>query len=129
MSANLASILYLVSGVLFILALRGLSHPTTSRQGNLYGMVGMGIAILTTLMIQPPTGFGGWILVILGLGIGGGVGAVIAKRVPMTAMPQLVAAFHSLVGLAAVLVAAGALYSPQALGIGTRRALPGGSPF
>jgi len=118
MSANLASVLYLVSGVLFILALRGLSHPTTSRQGNLYGMVGMGIAILTTLMVQPPAGFGGWALVILGLGIGGGVGAVIAKRVPMTAMPQLVAAFHSLVGLAAVLVAAGALYAPQAFGIG-----------
>ncbi|GEO13356.1 NAD(P)(+) transhydrogenase (Re/Si-specific) subunit beta [Microvirga aerophila] len=129
MSANLASILYLVSGVLFILALRGLSHPTTSRQGNLYGMVGMGIAILTTLMIQPPTGFGGWILVILGLGIGGGVGAVIAKRVPMTAMPQLVAAFHSLVGLAAVLVAAGALYAPQAFGIGTVGTIHGGSLF
>jgi H+-translocating NAD(P) transhydrogenase subunit beta len=129
MSANLASILYLVSGVLFILALRGLSHPTTSRQGNLYGMVGMGIAILTTLMIQPPNGFGGWILVILGLGIGGGVGAVIAKRVPMTAMPQLVAAFHSLVGLAAVLVAAGALYAPQAFGIGTVGTIHGGSLF
>ena len=65
MSANLASILYLVSGVLFILALRGLSHPTTSRQGNLYGMVGMGIAILTTLLVSPPSGFGGWLLVIL----------------------------------------------------------------
>jgi NAD(P) transhydrogenase subunit beta len=129
MSANLASILYLVSGVLFILALRGLSHPTTSRQGNLYGMVGMGIAILTTLMIQPPNGFGGWVLVILGLGIGGGVGAVIAKRVPMTAMPQLVAAFHSLVGLAAVLVAAGALYAPQAFGIGTVGTIHGGSLF
>jgi NAD(P) transhydrogenase subunit beta len=129
MSANLASILYLVSGVLFILALRGLSHPTTSRQGNLFGMVGMGIAILTTLMIQPPNGFGGWILVILGLGIGGGVGAVIAKRVPMTAMPQLVAAFHSLVGLAAVLVAAGALYAPQAFGIGTVGTIHGGSLF
>ena len=129
MSANLASILYLVSGVLFILALRGLSHPTTSRQGNLYGMVGMGIAILTTLFVQPPDGFGGWILVILGLAIGGGVGAVIARRVPMTAMPQLVAAFHSLVGLAAVLVAAGALYAPQAFGIGAEGAIHGGSLF
>src|SRR3712207_3282929 len=129
MSANLASILYLVSGVLFILALRGLSHPTTSRQGNLYGMVGMGIAILTTLFVQPPDGFGGWILVILGLAIGGGIGAVIARRVPMTAMPQLVAAFHSLVGLAAVLVAAGALYAPQAFGIGMAGAIHGGSLF
>src|SRR5215207_695475 len=119
MSANLASILYLVSGVLFILALRGLSHPTTSRQGNLYGMIGMGIAILTTLFVQPPDGLGGWTLAILGLGIGGGIGAVVARRVPMTAMPQLVAAFHSLVGLSAVLVAAGALYAPQAFGIGT----------
>ncbi len=129
MSANLASILYLVSGVLFILALRGLSHPTTSRQGNLFGMVGMGIAILTTLMVQPPAGFGGWLLVILGLAIGGGIGAVVAKRVPMTAMPQLVAAFHSLVGLAAVLVAAGALYAPQAFGIGTVGTIHGGSLF
>jgi H+-translocating NAD(P) transhydrogenase subunit beta len=129
MSANLASILYLVSGVLFILALRGLSHPTTSRQGNLYGMVGMGIAILTTLFVQPPDGLGGWTLVILGLAIGGGIGAVIARRVPMTAMPQLVAAFHSLVGLAAVLVAAGALYAPQAFGIGAEGAIHGGSLF
>jgi NAD(P) transhydrogenase subunit beta len=129
MSANLASILYLVSGVLFILALRGLSHPTTSRQGNLYGMVGMGIAILTTLFVQPPDGLGGWTLVVLGLAIGGGIGAVTARRVPMTAMPQLVAAFHSLVGLAAVLVAAGALYAPQAFGIGAEGHIHGGSLF
>lgn len=129
MSANLASILYLVSGVLFILALRGLSHPTTSRKGNLYGMVGMGIAILTTLFISPPSGFSGWSLLVLGLAIGGGIGAVIAKRVPMTAMPQLVAAFHSLVGMAAVLVAAGALYAPQAFGIGTVGTIHGGSLF
>ena len=118
MSANLASILYLVSGVLFILALRGLSHPTTSRQGNRYGMAGMALAIATTLVFAPPAGGIAWLLVILGIAIGGGVGAVIARRVPMTAMPQLVAAFHSLVGLAAVLVAAGALYAPQAFGIG-----------
>src|SRR5919202_1509851 len=126
MSANVASLLYLVSGVLFILALRGLSHPTTSRQGNLYGMVGMGIAIVTTLVLARPPG-GAWLLVILGLGIGGGVGAVIARRVPMTAMPQLVAAFHSLVGLAAVLVAAAALYAPQAFGLGAPGRIPGGS--
>lgn len=101
MSENFAAFLYLVSGVLFILALRGLSHPTTSRQGNLYGMVGMGIAILTTLLLAGPS-FGGLVLIVLGIAIGGGVGAVTAKRIPMTAMPQLVAAFHSLVGLAAV---------------------------
>ena len=117
MSENVSSLLYIVAGVLFIMALRGLSHPTTSRQGNLYGMVGMGLAILTTLVGHPPAGAGAWILVLLGLGLGGGAGAVIAKRVPMTAMPQLVAAFHSLVGLAAVFVAAGALYAPQAFGI------------
>jgi NAD(P) transhydrogenase subunit beta len=117
MSPNLSALLYLVSGVLFVLALRGLSHPTTSRQGNLFGMIGMGIAIVTTLAGHPPGGVLGWLLVIFGLGIGGGIGAVVARRVPMTAMPQLVAAFHSLVGLAAVLVAAGALYAPQAFGI------------
>jgi NAD(P) transhydrogenase subunit beta len=117
MNANLSSLLYLVSGVLFILALRGLSHPTTSRQGNLYGMIGMAIAIVTTLAGAPPAGAVGWALVIFGLAIGGGLCAVIARRVPMTAMPQLVAAFHSLVGLAAVFVAAGALYAPQAFGI------------
>jgi NAD(P) transhydrogenase subunit beta len=92
-------------------------------------MVGMGIAILTTLFVQPPGGFSGWLLVILGLGIGGGIGAVVAKRVPMTAMPQLVAAFHSLVGLAAVLVAAAALYAPQAFGIGAVGRIHGGSLF
>ncbi|MBZ0138745.1 MAG: NAD(P)(+) transhydrogenase (Re/Si-specific) subunit beta, partial [Pseudorhodoplanes sp.] len=118
MSANLAALLYLVSGVLFILALRGLSSPETSRMGNLLGMVGMAIAVLTTLASHPPAGFGAWALVILGLALGGGIGAVIARRVPMTAMPELVAAFHSLVGMAAVLVAAAALYAPAAFDIG-----------
>lgn len=117
MSENVSSLLYIVAGVLFIMALRGLSHPTTSRQGNLYGMIGMALAVLTTLVGHPPAGLGAWILVLLGLGIGGGAGAVIAKRVPMTAMPQLVAAFHSLVGLAAVAGAAATLYAPQAVGI------------
>ena len=118
MNANLASFLYLVSGILFILALRGLSHPTTSRQGNMYGMIGMGIAIATTLALATPTpaGFG---LIVLGLVIGGSVGAVTARRIAMTSMPQLVAAFHSLVGLAAVMVAAAAMYAPESFGIGT----------
>src|SRR5919206_1229295 len=119
MSPDLVALLYLVAGVLFILALRGLSSPETSRQGNLFGMVGMAIAILTTLASHPPAGVGAWSLVILGMAIGGGTGAVIARRVPMTAMPELVAAFHSLVGMAAVLVAAGALYAPSAFDIGT----------
>jgi NAD(P) transhydrogenase subunit beta len=129
MSANVSSILYLVAGVLFIMALRGLSHPTTSRQGNLYGMAGMALAIVTTLVGAPPAGIGAWALVVLGLAAGGGAGAYIARQVPMTAMPQLVAAFHSLVGLAAVLVAAAALYAPQAFGIGQPGHIPGGSLF
>jgi H+-translocating NAD(P) transhydrogenase subunit beta len=126
MSTNIASLLYLVSGVLFILALRGLSHPTTSRQGNLYGMVGMGLAILTTLVLARPS-LGSWLLILAGLGLGGGIGAYIARSVPMTAMPQLVAGFHSLVGLAAVLVAGGALYAPQAFGLGAPGRIPGAS--
>ncbi|RBP12232.1 NAD(P) transhydrogenase subunit beta [Roseiarcus fermentans] len=117
MNANLAALLYLVAGVLFILALRGLSSPATSRQGNRYGMIGMGVAVLTTLALEPPAGFFSWVLVILGFAIGGGIGAWRARTVQMTAMPQLVAMFHSLVGLAAVLVAAGALYAPEAFGI------------
>jgi NAD(P) transhydrogenase subunit beta len=119
MTADLVGLLYLVAGVLFILALRGLSSPETSRRGNLFGMVGMAIAILTTLASHPPAGFGAGILVVLGLATGGGAGAVIARRVPMTSMPELVAAFHSLVGMAAVLVAAGAFYAPSAFDIGT----------
>jgi len=114
---SIAAFLYLVSGVLFILALRGLSHPATSRKGNLYGMTGMGIAILTTLTLATPS-FGGLVLIVLGLAIGGGAGAYIARVIPMTSMPQLVAGFHSLVGLAAVLVAASALYTPSSFGIG-----------
>jgi NAD(P) transhydrogenase subunit beta len=119
MNANLAALLYLVAGVLFILALRGLSSPESSRRGNMFGIVGMAIAIGTTLASHAPVGFGAWILVIAGLGLGGGIGAVIARRVPMTSMPELVAAFHSLVGMAAVLVAAAAFYAPTAFGIGT----------
>jgi len=127
MNADVAGLLYLVAGVLFILALRGLSSPVTSRQGNLFGMVGMTIAIATTLAAHPPAGFGAWILVALGLAAGGGTGAVIARRVPMTSMPELVAAFHSLVGMAAVLVAAGAFYAPSAFDIGSPGAIHGAS--
>ena len=118
MSGNLVALLYLVAGSLFILALRGLSSPATSRQGNLYGMVGMGIAIVTTLFVAAPAGFLPWLLILAGLGVGGAIGAYTAREIPMTAMPQLVAAFHSLVGLAAVFVAAAALYAPAAFGIG-----------
>jgi NAD(P) transhydrogenase subunit beta len=115
---DFAQLLYLVAAILFILALRGLSSPSSSRRGNQMGMAGMAIAILTTLVAAAPADFGGWVLVILGLAIGGGIGAVVARRVAMTAMPQLVAAFHSGVGLAAVCVAAAASYAPQAFGIG-----------
>ena len=118
MSANLVAFLYLVSGILFILALRGLSSPETSRQGNTFGMVGMTIAVVTTLFqLSAPDSFLTWFLIIAGIGIGGGAGAYIARSIPMTAMPELVAAFHSLVGFAAVFVAAAALYAPDAFGI------------
>ncbi len=122
MTASLAALAYLVAGVLFILSLRGLSSPETSRKGNLYGMVGMALAVGTTLLVL--WGEGLLDLTTLGL-IGGGilvgglVGGVIARKVAMTQMPQLVAAFHSLVGLAACLVAVGAVYAPAAFGIGT----------
>jgi NAD(P) transhydrogenase subunit beta len=128
MSANAAALLYLASGVLFIMALRGLSSPETSRAGNTYGMIGMGIAVLTTLgqlgtLDSPLT----WLLILAGLAVGGGIGAYTARQIPMTMMPELVAAFHSLVGLAAVFVAAGALYAPEAFGIGTPGNIAGAS--
>src|SRR5881275_388387 len=119
MNANLAAVLYLVAGVLFILSLRGLSSPASSRRGNFLGMAGMAIAVATTLAAHPPADGIAWVLVVVGVAIGGTVGAVIARRVPMTSMPELVAAFHSLVGMAAVLVAAGAFYAPEAFDIGT----------
>ena len=117
MSANITAVLYLFSAVLFIMALRGLSSPESSRKGNLYGMVGMAIAVVTTLFASGIS-TGSAILIVVGVGVGGTIGALIARRIPMTAMPQLVAAFHSLVGLAAVFVAASALYAPAAFGIG-----------
>jgi NAD(P) transhydrogenase subunit beta len=100
------------------MALRGLSSPESARQGNLFGMAGMAIAIFTTLAVATPSGGLAWALIVVGIAIGGSTGAVIARRIAMTAMPQLVAAFHSLVGLAAVFVAAAALYAPAAFGIG-----------
>ena len=121
--ADIAAILYLISGVLFILALKGLSSPASSRAGNRNGMIGMTIAILTTLWVAGVTDPLTWGLVLGGLAIGGGIGAVMAKNIAMTDMPQLVAAFHSLVGLAAVLVAGAAFYSPDAFGIGSEGAI------
>lgn len=117
MAQTLSTLAYLVASVLFILALRGLSHPETSRRGNLLGMVGMGIAIAATLL-KPGMGIGGIVIVIAGLAIGGTIGTIVAQRIQMTALPQLVAAFHSLVGMAAVFVAAAAFYAPDAFGIG-----------
>jgi len=118
-TANFAAIAYLIAGVLFILALRGLSSPETSRRGNTLGMVGMAIAVVVTLSVAGIGDALTWGMIIVGVAIGGTIGAIIARRIPMTAMPQLVAAFHSLVGMAAVLVAASALYTPEAYGIGT----------
>ncbi|HUB47760.1 MAG TPA: NAD(P)(+) transhydrogenase (Re/Si-specific) subunit beta [Acetobacteraceae bacterium] len=122
MSASLTSLLYLVAGVLFILALRGLSHPETSRSGNRFGMIGMAVAVLATLVHHGMGGLG-YGLIFLGIVIGGSIGTFIAYRIQMTALPQLVAAFHSLVGLAAVFVAASALNAPEAFGIGTPGAI------
>ena len=119
MSASLAALLYLVAGAMFIMALRGLSNPESARAGNTYGMLGMTIAVLTTLAVAAPTNPAVWLLIIAGIAIGGAIGAFAAKRIAMTAMPQLVAAFHSLVGLAAVFVAAAAYYAPDAFGIAT----------
>jgi len=120
---TLSAFAYLASGILFIFALRGLSHPTSAQNGVLCGMVGMAIAIVTTLLVavQSP-----WII-LLGLAIGGGIGTVIAQKISMTALPQLVAAFHSLVGLAAVLVAGSAYYDPETYGIGFRGEISIGS--
>ena len=123
MKADIAALLYLASGVLFILALKGLSSPASSQAGNRNGMLGMALAIVTTLWVANVSDGLTIGLIVLGLAVGGAIGAVIAKRIAMTAMPQLVAAFHSLVGLAAVLTAAAAFYSPDAFGIGTAGAI------
>ncbi len=118
MSASLTSVAYLVAAVLFILALRGLSNPETSQQGNRFGMIGMGIAIAATL-VHAGMSAHGYVLIIVAVAIGGSAGTFLARRIQMTALPQLVAAFHSLVGLAAVFVAAAALNAPESFGIGT----------
>ncbi|MBM3591216.1 MAG: NAD(P)(+) transhydrogenase (Re/Si-specific) subunit beta [Alphaproteobacteria bacterium] len=126
MATTLLTLAYLVASVLFILALRGLSHPETSRQGNMFGMIGMAVAIVATLL-KPGMDVAGIALVIAGLAIGGGIGTIVAQRIQMTSLPQLVAAFHSLVGLAAVFVAAAAFYAPESFGIGTRGNIKGAS--
>ena len=118
MSANLSSILFLITGVLFILALRGLSSPETSRMGNFFGITGMILAIVVSIL-SVNIFFSNLIYFIIALSIGGIIGSIIAFKIPMTAMPQLVAGFHSLVGLAAVLVAVSAYYSPDSFGLGT----------
>ena len=135
MSLNLVTLLYLVASVCFIQALKGLSHPTTSIRGNLFGMVGMTIAVLTTAALilklagdmgQPGVQGLGWVL--LGLVVGGGAGALMAQRVEMTKMPELVAFFHSMIGLAAVFIAVAAVVEPWAFSITAKGgAIPGGN--
>ena len=124
MAENWTGFAYLIAAVLFILALRGLSNPESSRQGNYFGIAGMVIAIITTIATPGVVSY--W-MIILGIAIGGAAGAVIALRIQMTALPQLVAAFHSLVGMAAVFVATAALYHPEAYGIGTAGHIHAGS--
>ncbi|MCK5495186.1 MAG: NAD(P)(+) transhydrogenase (Re/Si-specific) subunit beta, partial [Hyphomicrobiaceae bacterium] len=119
--ANLAAFAYLIAGILFIMALRGLSSPTSARQGNMFGIAGMVIAIATTLANPEVVGYG-WI--IAGVLVGGTIGTIIAVKIQMTALPQLVAAFHSLVGLAAVMVAGAAFLAPEAYGIGMAGDIP-----
>ena len=118
MTTSLAASLYLISGALFILALRGLSSPETSRRGNFLGVLGMTLAIIVTFLFVDIL-FSSLLFIICALAIGGSIGAIISYRISMTAMPQLVAGFHSLVGLAAVLVALSVFYNPEAFGLGT----------
>ena len=110
MSENLTAISYLISAIFFILALKGLSHPESARNGNVMGIIGMIIAVITTLFNPNVLSYE---MIILGILIGGAIGTYIALKIEMTALPQLVAAFHSLVGLAAVFVATSAFYAPE----------------
>lgn len=121
---SFAYLAYLVAGVLFILSLKGLAAPTTARQGNRYGMIGMAIAIVTTFTLPAIESY---FLILFAIAIGAAIGISIARKIEMTAMPQLVAGFHSLVGLAAVFIAYAALVSPEAYHIGTSGHIPGGS--
>ena len=123
---NTAALLYLVASVLFILALKGLSSPASARRGNMFGIAGMAIAIITTLAMPNVKNYG---LILFAIMIGGIIGTSVARKIAMTAMPQLVAAFHSLVGLAAVLIAAAALWSPESYGIGSAGNIHAGSLF
>jgi NAD(P) transhydrogenase subunit beta len=128
--SNLVALGYLAAAICFILALRGLSSPATARRGNLIGIAGMAVAVLFTLFTLPHASFGNYLMILIGVAIGGAIGVVIARRIPMTAMPQLVAAFHSLVGMAAVFVAAAALYNPAEFHITTATgAIKGASLF
>ena len=124
MAETITGFAYLIAGVLFIMALRGLSSPDSSRMGNIFGIAGMVIAVVTTLLSPDVVSY--WVI-ILGILIGGAIGTVISLRIQMTALPQLVAAFHSLVGMAAVFVATAALYHPEAYGIGTVGGIHAGS--
>ena len=124
MSSSIVAILYLISALLFIFALRGLSHPESSRRGNMFGIAGMIIAIITTLMFKSVLSYSEIGSAIL---VGGLIGTFIALKIQMTALPQLVAAFHSLVGLAAVLVAAAAFYDPASFNIGEFGSIPSSS--
>jgi NAD(P) transhydrogenase subunit beta len=124
MAETITGFAYLIAGVLFIMALRGLSSPDSSRMGNIFGIAGMVIAVITTLLSPDVVSY--WVI-ILGILIGGSIGSVIAQRIQMTALPQLVAAFHSLVGMAAVFVATAALYHPEAYGIGAVGSIHAGS--
>ncbi|MSO80255.1 MAG: NAD(P)(+) transhydrogenase (Re/Si-specific) subunit beta [Alphaproteobacteria bacterium] len=124
MSSNLAAFAFLIASVCFILALRGLSSPTSARQSNFIGIAGMVVAVVTTLALPGVLSYGSIAVAVL---IGGSIGTFIALRIHMTALPQLVAAFHSLVGLAAVFVAAAAFYAPESYGIGTAGHIHAGS--
>lgn len=128
MNMNLVTLLYLIASVCFIHALKGLSHPKSARRGNLFGMVGMALAILTTLALiakQAPGAGSAWLLG--ALAIGGGLGALAAARIEMTKMPELVAAMHSLIGLAAVCIAYAVVAEPAAFLISTTDVLPYGN--